>query len=71
VEDQENGLVLLGSNGILNILLVFAKQLWVQLDITRLVNTMDISETSSDREVRRDGRQSLVDLKNVFGLGVK
>tara|TARA_R110002060_G_scaffold6120_4_gene9361 strand:- start:335 stop:463 length:129 start_codon:yes stop_codon:yes gene_type:complete len=39
VEDQEDWLVLLSSDGILDILLVLAEELWVQLDVSWLVDT--------------------------------
>jgi hypothetical protein len=71
VEDQENRLVLLGSDGILDILLVLAEELWVKLDVTRLVDAVNISETGSNREERRDRRQSLVDSEDILGLGVE
>jgi hypothetical protein len=71
VEDQENRLVLLGSNSILDILLVLAEELGVELDISGLVNTMDVSETSSNGEIRRDGGESLVNSKDILWLSVK
>jgi len=71
VEDQEHWLVLLGSNGILDILLVLAEELRVELDVAGLVDTVDVSETSGDREVWGDGLKSLVDGKDVLGLSVK
>ena len=54
MEDQENWLLLLGSNGILDELLVLAEELRVELDVTWLVNTVNVSETSCDREVWGD-----------------
>jgi hypothetical protein len=71
MENQENWLVFLCSNSILNILLVLAEEFWVKLDVTRFVNTMNITETGSDRKIWRDGRESLVDCENVLGLGVE
>jgi hypothetical protein len=71
VEDQENWLVLLGSDGILDILLVLAEKLRVELDVSGLVDTMDVSETSGDGEVWGDWLESLVDGEDVLRLSVK
>jgi hypothetical protein len=71
VEDQEDRLILLCSNSILDILLVLAKKLRVKLDVARLVNTVNVTETGSDGEVWGDRRESLVDGKNVLWLSVK
>lgn len=43
----------------------------MQLDIAWLVYTVDITEAGCDGEVRTDGRKGLVDVVNVFRLGVK
>jgi len=51
VEDQEDWLVFLGSYGVLDKLLVLAEKLWVELDVSRLVDTMNVSETSGNGEV--------------------
>ncbi len=71
MEDQENWLLLLSSDSILDILLVLAEELWVQLDVSWLVDTMDVSETSGNGEVWGDWRESLVDGKDILGLGVE
>ena len=71
MEDQENWLVLLGSNGILDKLLVLAEELWVKLDISWLVDTVDVTEAGSDREVWGDRGESLVDSKDILGLSVE
>ena len=47
VEDQEDWLVLLSSDGILDILLVLAEELWVQLDVSGLVDTKSRLATTS------------------------
>jgi hypothetical protein len=51
VEDEENWLVLLGSNGILNVLLMFAEELWMKLNVSWLVDSVNVAKTSSDGEV--------------------
>jgi hypothetical protein len=71
MEDQEDWLVLLRSNSILDMLLVLAEKFGVKLDITGLVDTMNIAESCSDGEVWGDWGKSLVDRKDIFGLGVK
>lgn len=71
MEDQEDGLVLLGSNGVLDVLLVLAEKLWVELDVTRLVNTVNVAKTSGNGEVWGDRLEGLVDGKDVLGLGVE
>jgi hypothetical protein len=71
VEDQEDWLVLLGSNGILNVLLVLAEKLWVELDVSGLVDTVNVSETSGDGEVRGDWLEGFVDGKDILGLSVE
>jgi hypothetical protein len=52
VENQENWFVLLGSNGVLDILLMLAEKLWVKLDVTGLVNSVDISKTGGNGKER-------------------
>ena len=71
MENQKNRLIFLCSDSIFDILLVLAKKFWVKLNVTRFVDTMNISETGGNREVRGDWRQSLVDGKDVLGLGIE
>lgn len=71
VEDEEDGLVLLGAYGVLDVLLVLAEELWVELDVTWLVDTVDVTEAGGDGEVWRDGGEGLVDGKDVLWLGVE
>ena len=71
MEDQEDWLLLLSSNSILNELLVLAEELRVQLDVSWLVDTMNVTETSGDGEVWGDRGESLVDGQDVLGLSVK
>jgi hypothetical protein len=54
MEDQEDWLVLLRPNGILDMLLVLTEKLGVELDITGLVDTVDVTESGSDGEIRGD-----------------
>ena len=71
MEDQEDWLVLLGSYGIFDEFLVLAEELGVELDISWLVDTMNVTETSGDREVWGDWLESLVDGKNILRLCIK
>lgn len=71
MEDEEDGLVLLGSDGVLDVLLVLAEELGVELDVTWLVDTVDVTETGGDGEEWGDGGEGLVDGKDVLGLGVE
>lgn len=71
VEDEEDGLVLLGSDGVLDVLLVLAEELGVELDVTWLVDTVDVTEAGGDGEEWGDGGEGLVDGKDVLGLGVE
>ena len=43
----------------------------MESDVAWLVDTMDVAETSSNREVWRDGAERLVDLVDVLWLGVQ
>lgn len=71
VEDEVNWLVRLGVLRVLDELLVLSEKLWVELDVSWLVDTVDVSKTSSDGEVWRDRRESLVDHVNVLWLSVQ
>ena len=71
MEDQEDWLVLLCSNGILDVLLVLLEEFGVELDVARLVDTVDVTEAGSDGEVWGNWGESLVDGKDVLGLGVE
>jgi hypothetical protein len=71
VEDEEDGLVLLGSDGVLDVLLVLAEELWVELDVAGLVDTVNVTEAGGDGEEWGDGGEGLVDGKDVLGLGVQ
>ena len=53
------------------VLLVLCKELWLELNVSRLVDTVDVTEGGRDGEGGGDGEESLVDLEDVFRLGVK
>lgn len=71
VEDEEDGLVLLGASLLLDVGLVALEQLGVQADVARLVDTVNITETSGNGEVWADSGERLVDGENVVGLSVQ
>lgn len=48
VEDEENGLGGLGAELLGDVLLVLGEELGVQLDVTGLVNSVDVTEASGD-----------------------
>lgn len=71
VEDEEDGLVVLGLDGGLDVGLVLAEQLGVELDVAGLVDTVDVAEASGNGEVGGDGGEGVVDVEDVLGLGVE
>ena len=71
VEDKEDGLVARGTELLLDVGLVLLKEFWVQTDIARLVDTVYITETSGDGEVRADGGKSVVNSQDILGLSVE
>lgn len=71
MEHQADWFIRSGSNLLLNECLVLGKQFRVQLDVTGLVDTVDITESCSDGEVWGDGRKSAVDVVDILGLGVE
>jgi hypothetical protein len=71
VEDEEDGLVILGASLLLDVLLVLGKETGLELDVAGLVDTVDVTETSGDGEEGRDLGESLEDLVDVLGLGVE
>lgn len=50
---------------------MLAEELRPELDVSGLVDTVDVTETGSDREVRGDGVKGRVDIPDVLGLGVE
>jgi hypothetical protein len=50
---------------------MLTEELWVKLDISWLIDTVDITETRSDGEVWGDWGESLVNGKNILWLGIQ
>ena len=71
MEDKENRLWILGRQLVLDVLLVLGQQLGVKLHVARLVDSVDVAEACSNREVRTDWLQGLVDVIDVFWLCVE
>jgi hypothetical protein len=71
VEDKSDGLVVLEALLLLDVLLVLLEELGAELDVAGLVDTVDVTEAGGDGEVGGDGVEGLVDLVDVFGLGVE
>lgn len=71
VEDQEQGLVLRSVDLLLGVGLVLAQKLGVELDVTRLVDTVNVAESSGNGEVGGDRGESGVDIVDVLRLGVE
>lgn len=70
VEDEEDGLVVLGLLLLLDVLLVLLEEFGAELDVAWLVDSVDVSETGGDGEVWRDWGEGLVDVVDVLGLSV-
>ena len=71
MEDQEYWLVFFCAVLLLDVCLMFAKEFWMEFDVTRLVDTMDVAKASSDAEVGGDLGEGGPDVVDVFRLGVE
>jgi hypothetical protein len=71
VEDEPDGLVRLGLALLLDVGLVLAEKLGVELDVAGSIDTVDVTESSGDREEVGDLGEGIVDVENVLGLGVE
>ena len=71
VEHEEHWLIGLCALLVLNKFLVLLEELWVKFDVTRLVNTVNVAETSSNGKIRADLLECGVDVVDVFRLSVK
>ena len=71
MEDEEDRLVLLGADLVLDVSLVLLEKLGVELNVAGLVDTVDITETSGNREVRADRGESLLNGEDILGLSVQ
>ena len=71
VHDQEDGLVRLRSQLLLGISLVLSKPFGLEGDISWLVDSMDISKGSGDREHVSNFGESVIDGIDLFRTGVK
>jgi hypothetical protein len=71
MEDKEYWLLFFCVVLLLDKRLMLAEEFWVKLDITRLVDTMDVTEASSDAEVGRNLGEGSPNVVDVFRLGVE
>ena len=71
VKDQEDRLVLFRVDFVLDVFLMLSQQFRVELDVARLVHPMYVAKAGGDREVWADSRERVVDVVDIFWLGVK
>lgn len=71
VEDKEYWLLKVALDGVLDVLLVLLEKLWVEFDVSWLVDTVHVSETGGNGEVWGDWSEGLVDVEDVLWLSVK
>lgn len=72
MEDQEQGLgSALALQLLSSVFLVLAQEFGSENDVSRLVDTVHVTESGGDGEVGGDGGQSLVDVEDFVGLGVQ
>jgi hypothetical protein len=71
VEDKEDGLVIISLELLLDISLVLAEKLRVQADVTRSIDTVNVTESSGNGEKISDLRESLVDIPDILRLGIQ
>lgn len=71
MEDEEDGLVGGRTGLLLDVLLVLGEELGVELDVTGLVDTVNVTEASGNGEVGADGSEGVLDGQDVLGLGVE
>ena len=50
---------------------MLAQELRMEFDVARLVDTVNVTETSRNGEVRADLRKRAPDVVNIFGLSIK
>jgi len=71
VEDEVDGERVLRLELLVSVLLVLREELGLELDVSGLVDTVDVSETGSDGEGLGDGGKGVVDFEDVLGLSVE
>ena len=50
---------------------MLAQELWMQFDVSWLVDSVDVSESGSNGEIWGDRNESSIDVVNVFWLSVE
>jgi hypothetical protein len=71
VENEEYRLVFFCAILLLDICLMLAEKFGMELDVTRLVDTMDVTKASSNAEVGRDLGEGGPDVVDIFWLGIE
>jgi hypothetical protein len=71
VENEEDGFVFFCVVLLLDICLMLGEQFRVELDVTGLVDTVDVAKTSSDAEVGGDLGEGGPDVVDIFWLCVE
>lgn len=71
MEDEEDRFLSFGTFLLFDIFLVLVEQFRMEFDVSRLIDTVDVAEARSDREVRADLLEGSVDLVNILGLRVE
>lgn len=71
MEDEENGFLLLQARLLFHIGLVLGEEFWVETNVSGLVNTVHVTETSGDGEILGPHISILINvglLKQLTGL---
>ena len=71
VEDEVDGERVLRLELLVSVLLVLREELGLELDVSGLVDTVNVTETGSDGEGFGDGGKGVVDFEDVLGLSVE
>jgi hypothetical protein len=71
VEDKEDGKVIISLELLLDISLMLAEELRVQANVTRSIDTVDVTESSGNGEEISDLREGPVDIPDILRLGIE
>jgi hypothetical protein len=71
VEDKEDGKVIISLELLLDISLMLAEEFRVQANVTRSIDTVDVTKSSGNGEEISDLREGLVDIPDILRLGIE
>lgn len=71
MEDEPNRLVTLELQLLLDMSLVLAEKLGMELDVSWSIDSVDVTKTSGNREQVCDLAEGIVDIEDILGLGVE